>query len=81
MIAATGPSSEKKSLLDVAPSEVMLVAAHNNDLQGALAAGLHAALVRRPQEWGPNAPPLPEALATFDYVADSFEELATQLGC
>jgi len=67
------------SLLDVQPEEVMLVAAHNNDLQGAQKAGLHTALVLRPREWGPNAPPLPAHDPTFDYVANDFLELAKQL--
>src|SRR6266545_6361276 len=67
------------SLLDVQPEEVMLVAAHNNDLQGAQKVGLRTALVLRPHEWGPNAPPLPAPDPTFDYVASDFLELATQL--
>ncbi|HET6315983.1 MAG TPA: haloacid dehalogenase type II [Chloroflexota bacterium] len=66
-------------LLDLEPEEVMLVAAHNNDLQGAQKAGLRTALVLRPLEWGPNAPPLPAPEPSFDYVANDFLELATQL--
>ncbi len=66
-------------LLDLQPEEVMLVAAHNNDLQGAQQAGLRTALVVRPLEWGPNAPPPPPPEPSFDYVANDFLELATQL--
>ena len=39
-------------LLDLAPDQVMLVAAHDNDLRGAQAAGLHTALVPRPARVG-----------------------------
>jgi 2-haloacid dehalogenase len=68
------------TLLDLQPDQVMLVAAHDSDLRGAQAAGLHTALVPRPQEWGPNAPPLPAPDPSFDYVATDFVDLARQLG-
>jgi 2-haloacid dehalogenase len=59
---------------------VMLVAAHESDLKGAQAAGLHTALVPRPGEWGPAAPPLPPPDPSFDYLATDFLDLASQLG-
>lgn len=68
-------------LLDVQPAEVMLVAAHDNDLRGSQAAGLHTALVPRPQEWGPGGEQPPPADPTFDFVASDFNDLARQLGC
>ena len=68
------------SLLDLQPDQVMLVAAHDSDLKGAQAAGLHAALVERPHEWRPDAPPLPAPDPSFEYVATDFGHLATQLG-
>jgi 2-haloacid dehalogenase len=43
-------------LLGVAPSELMLVAAHPWDLDGARAAGLATAFVARPLEYGPGSP-------------------------
>jgi 2-haloacid dehalogenase len=67
-------------LLDLEPAQVMLVAAHDSDLRGAQAAGLHTALVPRPLEWGPNAPALPAPDPSFDYVATDFLDLARQLG-
>ena len=68
------------SLLDLQPEQVMLVAAHETDLKGARAAGLHTALVPRPFEWGPSAPPPPPPDPSFDYVATDFLDLAHQLG-
>jgi len=68
------------TLLDLQPEQVMLVAAHENDLRGARAAGLRTALVPRPKEWGPDAPPLPPPDPSFDYVATDFLDLAAQLG-
>jgi 2-haloacid dehalogenase len=68
------------TLLDVEPDQVMLVAAHQSDLKGAQAAGLHTAHIPRPGEWGPNAEPLPPADPSFDYLASDFVDLARQLG-
>src|SRR5215207_87741 len=69
------------SLLDLRPDQVMLVAAHDRDLQGAQAAGLHTALVPRPAEWGPEAtPPSVPPDGTFDFIASEFVDLARQLG-
>jgi 2-haloacid dehalogenase len=68
------------TLLDVEPEEVMLVAAHSSDLRGALAAGLHTALVRRPLEWGPDGAPAEPADPEFDFVAGDFIDLDRQLG-
>jgi 2-haloacid dehalogenase len=68
------------TLLELPPDQVMLVAAHDSDLKGAQTAGLRTALVPRPLEWGPDAPPLPPPDPSFDYVASDFEDLATQLG-
>jgi 2-haloacid dehalogenase len=67
-------------LLDLRPDQVMLVAAHDSDLKGALNAGLHTALVPRPQEWGPGGQQPPPPDPAFDYVAHDFGDLASQLG-
>ena len=42
-------------LLGLAPSEVMMVAAHRNDLRAAQDCGLRAAFVERPREFGSPA--------------------------
>ena len=59
------------------PGELMLVAAHPWDLEGARAAGLRTALLDRPLEYGPGSPARedPDADAS---VAD-LNELADRL--
>ncbi len=67
-------------LLDVAPDELMLVAAHPSDLRAARSNGLRTAYVRRPLERG-AATVLPAVESgEFDLVADSFGQLADRLG-
>ena len=67
-------------LLDVAPGELMLVAAHPSDLRAARDAGLMTSYVARPLERGPgHQPPRVEA-GEFDVVAGDFLELADKLG-
>ncbi len=41
-------------LLDLAPGEIMLAAAHNDDLRHARSVGLATAFIARPAEHGPN---------------------------
>lgn len=67
-------------LLGLAPAEVMMVAAHPDDLRAAQRVGFHAAYVPRPLERGPNAPPPEPADPAFDVVASDFIDLARQLG-
>jgi 2-haloacid dehalogenase len=68
------------NLLDLQPDDVVLVAAHSNDLRGAQQAGLRTALVPRPREWGAGGSgDTPDP--SFDYVATDFGDLARQLGC
>ena len=67
-------------LLGLAPSQVMLVAAHPSDLAGAQRAGLKAAYVKRPLEYGPAGGGEPVGDLVFDYTATDFLDLAVQLG-
>ena len=67
-------------LLGVAPDELMLVAAHPGDLKAARAAGLRAAYVDRPLEYGPGRKPHRIKPDEFDFVATDFVDLAQQLG-
>jgi 2-haloacid dehalogenase len=66
-------------LLDVAPGELMLVAAHPSDLRSARDAGLMTAYVARPLERGPGRPPPRVDDGEFDVVADDFVDLAARL--
>ena len=67
-------------ILDVAPEELMLVAAHPHDLGAARDAGLRTAYVHRPAEHGPDRAPSKPADGEFDVTADDFHDLADQLG-
>lgn len=67
------------ALLDVAPSQVLMVAAHKWDLDGARAAGLRTAFVHRPNEKGPHQEADRPEDVTCDLYAQDFADLATQL--
>ncbi|GAB3572445.1 haloacid dehalogenase type II [Amycolatopsis endophytica] len=64
-------------LLDVAPHEVLMVAAHGWDLNGARAAGLRTAFLERPREKGPHQEADRDVEA--DLSVTSFGELADAL--
>jgi 2-haloacid dehalogenase len=70
-------------LLSMKPSEVMMTAAHPDDLKAAQACGLKTTYVPRPLERGPNPPAspagAPPATGSFDVVATDFIELAAKL--
>ncbi len=65
--------------LGLAPSQVMMVAAHPNDLRAAAACGLRTAYVARPDENGPGGPMAPWTPGEFDMAAADFVDLARQL--
>ena len=67
--------------LDLAPGQVMLVAAHNGDLLHARSHGLRTAFVARPEEYGPGQTKDRSAEHEFDFVAGDFLDLAGQLTC
>ena len=67
-------------LLNLAPEDVMMVAAHPPDLKAAQKCGLKTAYVPRPLEYGPQSTLAPHD-GRFDIVAESFLELAEKLGC
>jgi len=66
-------------LLDLAPGEVMMAAAHNNDLKAAQKLGLMTAFFARPTEYGPHQEFDFEATGEWDFVASDIEDLARQL--
>lgn len=67
-------------LLDIQPDEVMLVAAHPDDLRAARGQGLRTCFVPRPLEAGPQATLPRIAEPDVDLVATDFEDLARRLG-
>jgi len=65
--------------LRLAPAEVVMVAAHNDDLHAARAAGLATAFVPRPTEKGPAQTTDLASDAAWDYIAENFVALAAAL--
>lgn len=65
---------------DLTPPEVMMVAAHQGDLQGPKRLGLRTAYVHRPYEGGTAGSPQMPAAGTFDLIAHDLREVATKLG-
>jgi len=68
-------------LLGLAPGEVMMVAAHKNDLDAAAGTGLRTAFVGRPMERGDPAKADVAPEPRFEVNAKDFVDLARQLGC
>ncbi|MGH3517188.1 MAG: haloacid dehalogenase type II [Haloechinothrix sp.] len=68
-------------VFDVAPAEVMMVAAHHDDLVGARACGLQTAYVERPRELGPDIVKDVSPNPDNTFHARDLGELATFLGC
>ena len=68
-------------VFDVAPSEVMLVAAHQDDLAAARACGLQTAYIERPAEFGAREPKDVSPCPANTRHARDFMALANQLGC
>ncbi|TNF53019.1 MAG: haloacid dehalogenase type II [Burkholderiales bacterium] len=68
-------------VFDVAPAEVMLVAAHQDDLAAARACGLQTAYIERPLEFGAGQPKDVSADPANTWHARDLLHLADQLGC
>ena len=66
-------------LLDLRPEQILMVAAHQDDLQAARQVGFRTAFVRRPLEYGPEATPDLTTDPSFDGVVDDFHALADRL--
>ena len=67
-------------LLSLTPAEVMMVAAHNDDLIAAGDLGLATAFVRRPGDLGPDHQANREPARPYTCAAADFGDLADQLG-
>ncbi|MXP23757.1 haloacid dehalogenase type II [Gordonia sp. HNM0687] len=68
------------ALFEADPGEVMMVAAHQADLDAARSFGLRTAFVDRPLEWG-GAPHDDFGSADNDLHATDLDDLAYRLGC
>jgi 2-haloacid dehalogenase len=66
-------------VFDVAPHEVMLVAAHQDDLAAARASGLQTAYIERPLEFGAKRPKDVSPDVANMYHAQDFIDLSQQL--
>lgn len=69
------------ALLGLAPSEVMMAAAHNGDLAAARTCGLKTAFFPRVSEYGPHQKRDFAADQAWDVVAADIEDLAARMGC
>ncbi len=67
-------------ILGLEPSEVMMSAAHKNDLKAASAQGLKTAFIPRPFEHGPRREIDTSPEDWIDLVASDFEDLALKMG-
>ena len=67
-------------IFDVKPEQVMLVAAHEHDLQSAQKYGLRTAFVHRLREHGYGKESAKPPAGKYDILAADFLDLATQLG-
>ena len=66
-------------LLGLEPAQVMMVAAHNDDLRAARSVGFRTAFVYRTGEYGPDQSTDLAPDPTVDLVATDFNDLADQL--
>ncbi len=68
-------------MLGCEPHEVMMVAAHNDDLRHARSHGMRTGFVLRTSEYGPQQTTNLAPTEAWDVIANNFEELATALAC
>jgi 2-haloacid dehalogenase len=69
------------SVFDVAPAQMLMVAAHKTDLAAARECGCRTAFVERPREFGPRERRDLGHDPACDYHAVDFNDLAVKLGC
>lgn len=69
------------ALLGFEPHEVMMGAAHNDDLEAARAEGMRTAYINRPTEYGVDQSKDFEATSDWDIITDSVEGVADAMGC
>ena len=69
------------AVFDVSPGQVMLAAAHHDDLAAARTCGLRTGYIERPLEFGPARPKDVSPEPDNNLHARSIEHLADLLGC
>jgi len=69
------------AVFDVSPGQVMLAAAHHDDLAAARTCGLRTGYIERPLEFGPGRPKDVSPEPDNNLHARSIEHLADLLGC
>ncbi|MEM7188519.1 MAG: haloacid dehalogenase type II [Pseudomonadota bacterium] len=67
--------------LGMEPGEVMMCAAHNDDLEAAAAQGMRTAYIDRPYEHGPDQKKDFGATGDWDIITDHISGIADALGC
>jgi 2-haloacid dehalogenase len=67
-------------LLTLKPEEVMMTAAHRNDLEAARSFGLRTGFIHRPDEYGPSRRGDTAKQADFDVVSENMVDLAAKMG-
>lgn len=68
------------SLLDLDPEQIMMCAAHRDDLEAASALGLKTAYISRPLEFGPEGKTDEREEMPFDIIARDILDLAQKMG-
>ncbi len=68
------------SLLDLDPEQIMMCAAHRDDLEAASALGLKTAYISRPLEFGPEGKTNEIEEMPFDIIARDILDLAQKMG-
>jgi 2-haloacid dehalogenase len=65
----------------MAPDEIMMTAAHNDDLGAARKEGMRTAYINRPTEYGIDQKADFKAASDWDIIADTVEGVADELDC
>ena len=68
-------------LLHLEPKQIMMAAAHNDDLEAARNEGMQTAYINRPMEYGIDQMADFAATSDWNIIANSVEDLADQLAC
>lgn len=69
------------ALLGFEPHEVMMGAAHNDDLEAARGEGMRTAYINRPTEYGVDQSKDFEATSDWDIISETVEGVAEAMGC